>query len=127
MAQSKDWLLIRLRRIAGSIPARAAIPFRTFDTKVFFCVHPLLPQMFQVYVIQNPDGKIYIGQTSQLDIRLKQHNDPEHTLTRTTKRFKGPWILVYQETLPDRSSALKREKALKSGQGRQWLKVKIGC
>ncbi len=83
--------------------------------------------MFQVYVIQNPDGKIYIGQTSQLDIRLKQHNDPEHTLTRTTKRFRGPWILVYQETLPDRSSALKREKALKSGQGRQWLKVKIGC
>ena len=83
--------------------------------------------MFHVYVIQNPDGKLYIGQTDRLEWRLHQHNDPAHTLTRTTKRFRGPWNLVYSEVQSDRSSALAREKALKSGQGRAWLKSVIGC
>jgi predicted GIY-YIG superfamily endonuclease len=71
-----------------------------------------------VYVLQNPDGKLYIGQTEQIAFRVQQHNDPVHTLTRTTKRFRGPWKLVYSEELPSRSAALVREKALKSGQGR---------
>ncbi|PYJ12687.1 MAG: hypothetical protein DME94_11825, partial [Verrucomicrobia bacterium] len=43
--------------------------------------------MFWVYVLQNPDGKLYIGQTDNLDRRSVQHNDPAYTLTRTTKRF----------------------------------------
>ncbi len=46
-----------------------------------------------VYVLRNPDGKIYIGQTDNVPHRLYQHNDPTHTLTRTTKRFRGPWQL----------------------------------
>jgi putative endonuclease len=78
--------------------------------------------MFFVYVIQNPDGKRYIGQTDRLEWRIYQHNDPAHTLTRTTKRFPGPWKLIYSEELPSRSAALSREKSLKSGQGRAWLK-----
>ena len=80
-----------------------------------------------VYVLRNPDSKLYIGQTADLAFRLRQHNDPAHTLTRTTKRFRGPWKLVYSELLPSRSAALAREKALKSGQGRAWLKARLGC
>jgi putative endonuclease len=84
--------------------------------------------MFWVYVLQNPDGKLYIGQTDRLTWRLSQHNDPAHTLTRTTKRFTGPWTLVYSEELASRSEALRREKALKCGQGRAWLKKHLsGC
>jgi putative endonuclease len=83
--------------------------------------------MFWVYVLQNPDGKLYIGQTDDLQRRLLQHNDPAHTLTRTTKRFRGPWKVIYAEELLSRSAALDREKALKSGQGRAWLKARLGC
>ena len=80
-----------------------------------------------VYVLRNPDGKLYIGQTRDLAFRLHQHNDPKHTLTRTTKRFRGPWEIVHSEALPSRSAALARERALKSGQGRAWLKAQLGC
>ena len=80
-----------------------------------------------VYVLRNPDGKLYIGQTTDLDHRLRQHNDPQNRLTRTTKRFRGPWKIVYSETLVSRSAALAREKNLKSGQGRAWLKARLGC
>ena len=83
--------------------------------------------MFWVYVLQNPDGKLYIGQTDNLDRRSVQHNDPAYTLTRTTKRFRGPWKLVYSEEVLSRSAALAREKALKSGQGRMWLKGRLSC
>jgi putative endonuclease len=80
-----------------------------------------------VYVLRNPAGKIYIGQTDNVPHRLYQHNDSTHTLTRTTKRFRGPWQLVYSEAVTSRSAALSREKALKSGQGRAWLKRHVGC
>jgi predicted GIY-YIG superfamily endonuclease len=79
-----------------------------------------------VYVLRNPDGKLYIGQTVNVAHRLSQHNDPSDTLTRTTKRFRGPWELIHSELLPSRSAALAREKALKSGQGRAWLKTQFG-
>ena len=81
---------------------------------------------FFVYVLQNPAGKRYIGQTSNLEQRVAQHNDADHTLTRTTKRFCGPWRLVYSEDFASRTAALARETALKSGQGRSWLKCLLG-
>ena len=83
--------------------------------------------MLLVYVLQNPDGKLYIGQTDNLDRRSVQHNDPAYTLTQKTKRFRGPWKLVYSEEVLSRSAALTREKALKSGQARMWLKGRLGC
>lgn len=61
-------------------------------------------------------------QTDRLAWRLAQHNDSAHTLTRTTKRYAGPWRMVYSEEISTRAEALAREKALKSGQGRAWLK-----
>jgi predicted GIY-YIG superfamily endonuclease len=82
---------------------------------------------FFVYVLQNPDGKLYIGQTDDLKRRSIQHDDPVQTLTRTTNRFRGPWKVIYSEMLSCRSAALAREKALKSGQGRAWLKIRLGC
>jgi predicted GIY-YIG superfamily endonuclease len=82
---------------------------------------------YVVYVLRNPDGKIYIGQTANMAIRLRQHNDPDHKLTRTTKRFRGPWTVVHSEELPSGSAALARERALKSGQGRAWLRSQLGC
>ncbi len=79
-----------------------------------------------VYVIWNADHqRFYIGQTEDLDQRIQQHNDPNNTLSRFTKRFSGKWMLIHKEALTTRKEALMREKALKSGQGRQWLKEHV--
>src|SRR5581483_3012554 len=111
------------RLVVGSNPTAGAkfrLLVRTVSASGGSQTWPL--STFFVYVLQNPDGKLYIGQTDYLRRRTDQHNGPAHTLTRTTKRFRGPWKLVYLEEISSRSAALAREKALKSGQGRAWLK-----
>jgi len=76
-----------------------------------------MDELLRFCVLQNPDGKLYIGQTDDLKRRSIQDNDPMHKLTRTTKRFRGSWKVIYLEMLSSRSGALARENALKSGQG----------
>ncbi|MEO0101307.1 MAG: GIY-YIG nuclease family protein [candidate division WOR-3 bacterium] len=77
---------------------------------------------FYVYVLKSQStGKIYIGYTSNLTKRLKQHNDPNCKFTLYTKRNPGPWELVYKEEYATRWEAMRREKELKTGQGREWL------
>ncbi|HEY6969536.1 MAG TPA: GIY-YIG nuclease family protein [Candidatus Angelobacter sp.] len=75
-----------------------------------------------VYVLRSESsGKIYIGHTEDLQKRLRQHNDPSCRLTLHTKRNPGPWKLVHSEEFATRAEAMARERALKSGQGRQWI------
>ncbi len=80
--------------------------------------------MFFVYILQSEStGKIYIGQTNDLDRRVAQHNDPDFKLTLHTKRNRGPWKLIHSEEYPTRREAMRREKYLKSGQGREWVRA----
>ena len=85
--------------------------------------------MFYVYVIKNSqNGKIYIGQTSNLEKRLKRHNGQLSTKRKSfthKNKGSGEWILVYKEEFEERKDALKREKELKSFQGRKFLRDKI--
>lgn len=74
--------------------------------------------MFYVYVLKNIDGDIYIGQTNDLDDRLKRHNSG---FSKSTK-FGVPWSVVYHEVFNNRSEAVCREKELKGGKGREWLR-----
>jgi putative endonuclease len=77
--------------------------------------------MFVVYAIHNSQAnKIYIGQTEDIKERLRLHN--EHIFKGYTSRFRGEWKLIYQESVPTRSEALRREKQLKSGNGRAYIK-----
>ena len=77
---------------------------------------------FFVYVIQSKSSrKKYIGQTCDLKKRIIQHNDPENKFSLFTKRFKGPWELIYSEELENRSDAMVREKFFKTGSGRRFL------
>jgi len=82
--------------------------------------------MFYVYAIYNLlHQKIYIGQTYDLDKRISEHNNInnlEHTYTR---KFGPGWKLIYKEKLSTRAEALKREKQLKSYQGRLFIKKLI--
>jgi len=49
-----------------------------------------------VYILQSQSTRrYYCGQTTELRVRILQHNDPNNNLAKTTKRFKGPWILVW--------------------------------
>ena len=73
--------------------------------------------MFYIYILKNKNGKIYIGQTNNLTDRLRRHNSG---LMKSTK-FGLPWEIIYSEPFKTRQEAMKREKNLKSGQGRKYL------
>lgn len=77
--------------------------------------------MYTVYVLYNKQAhRTYTGQTENLERRLVQHN--EHTFNSFTARYRGEWVLIYQESVATRSEALKREKQLKSGNGRAFIR-----
>ncbi|MBK6815865.1 MAG: GIY-YIG nuclease family protein [Saprospiraceae bacterium] len=72
-----------------------------------------------VYVIQSSkDFRLYVGMTGNVEKRIEEHNKG---LTPSTQ-FYRPWKLVYLEEYPDRISARNREKYLKSGSGKEFLK-----
>jgi len=79
----------------------------------------LIQVMFFVYAIKSHvDGRIYVGMTVDVSKRLIEHNSGK---TKSTKGYK-PWHMIYTESLPSRSQARLREKYLKSGVGKEFLK-----
>lgn len=68
-----------------------------------------------VYILLCSDSSYYTGWTTDPERRLKQHNNG--TASRYT-RIRRPVHLVHLEQHPDRSSAMKREAAIKN-KGRQ--------
>jgi len=72
-----------------------------------------------VYILESEiDGRLYKGQTSDIEKRLTEHNSGK---SKSTKGYK-PWKLVYFETFETRDEALLREKYFKTGSGREFLK-----
>lgn len=75
--------------------------------------------LFTVYVLRSlVNGKLYIGYSSDVGKRIEVHERGKGRWTRG----KGPWGLIYQEEFAEKSKALSREKYLKSGWGRAWLR-----
>jgi putative endonuclease len=67
--------------------------------------------LYFVYILKSlKDFKFYIGQTNNLEDRLKRHNDGKVKATR----HRRPLKLFYSETYNSRAEAMKREKYLKS-------------
>ncbi len=78
--------------------------------------------MFYVYVLRSlKNSRFYIGCTNNLIRRFKEHNEGKSGYTKLTK----PFQLLHSESFADLKSARKRERLLKGGQGRQWLKEKF--
>jgi len=72
-----------------------------------------------VYVIQSEvDKRLYVGLSGDIKKRLKSHNNGE---TFSTKGYR-PWRLVYSENISTREQARMREKYLKSGIGKEYIK-----
>jgi len=63
------------------------------------------------YIVECADGSYYTGWTTDPVRRVKAHNAGRGA--RYT-RVRGPVRLVYVEEQPDRSSAMKRERAIKA-------------
>jgi len=75
--------------------------------------------MFYVYVLfSEQHNRYYIGFTTDIDKRLKEHNCGK---TKSTKGF-VPWIVIYNEQYCCKEEARAREKYLKSAAGRRWRK-----
>ncbi len=77
-----------------------------------------------VYTIyNNKSNKIYVGQTTNLERRLIEHN--KKLGKHYTAGIDGEWKLIYKEKQNSRKDAIKREKQLKSYKGRQFVKQYI--
>jgi len=76
--------------------------------------------MYFVYVLRSKrNNKRYIGYTSKdVQKRLKEHNFGDSKYTKGHR----PYRLTYKEEFADRLSARSREKYLKSGIGREFIK-----
>ena len=67
--------------------------------------------MFFTYILQSQTtGKLYIGQTEDLQARLERHHRGMSPYTRN----KGPWEILYYFTFETRAEALNMEKKLKN-------------
>ena len=77
---------------------------------------------FYVYILQSlTDGKYYIGYTSNLNRRLKEH---ERGVNFSTK-FRLPFRLIYFGGCVNEADAKRREKYLKTTQGRRFTGLRL--
>lgn len=78
--------------------------------------------MYFIYVLKSLfHSNHYIGITNNIERRFKEHNNGKCKYTRT----KMPWAVIYTEIFKTRVEAVKREKFLKSGHGRDFLDKKL--
>lgn len=75
--------------------------------------------IYYVYVIKSEvDSRLYVGLSKDISKRIKAHNSGQ---VFSTKGFR-PWKLAYQEKIGERIEARKREKFLKRGSGKEFIK-----
>jgi putative endonuclease len=67
--------------------------------------------MFYCYILECADGTFYTGWTTDPDRRVRTHNRGAGARYTRTRR---PVRLVYVETQPDRSEAIRRERQIKT-------------
>lgn len=109
--QSAQW------HAGGEYQISASIPKHFIEQE-----RNLISLMFYVYVIFSHDfDRIYIGMTSDLDKRLKEHNSGH---SKSTKAF-APWEIVYSESFSSRKEARERENSLKSFRKRKWIRYML--
>jgi len=77
---------------------------------------------YYTYVLRSlKDRNLYIGWTNDLKSRVREHNSSKVVATKSRIPFK----LLYYEACLDKNRAIKREKQLKTGFGRAYLKRRI--
>jgi len=78
--------------------------------------------MYFVYVLYSEkDGGLYIGYTTDISRRVSEHNNGDTFSTS----YRRPLMLAYYEAYFCKEDALGRERFLKSGAGRMFLKKQM--
>ncbi len=78
--------------------------------------------MYYTYVLESrEDGNWYTGCCKDLEQRLSQHNEGKVKSTRDRR----PLELIYYEACLNKYDAYQREKYLKTGQGKRYLKNRL--
>ncbi|MGM0479382.1 MAG: GIY-YIG nuclease family protein [Bacteroidota bacterium] len=71
---------------------------------------------YSVYILYSTKfDRYYIGQTNNMDNRIKRHNNG---YVKSTKPYR-PWRIAFQTTTEDRKSAVRLENQLKSSKSRE--------
>lgn len=78
--------------------------------------------MFYVYVLQSiKDNKWHTGYTDDLKRRINEHNNGKNFSTKHRKPFK----LIYYEACLNLQDVKSREKFLKTGMGKRYIKNRL--
>ncbi|MFN0079588.1 MAG: GIY-YIG nuclease family protein [Prosthecobacter sp.] len=78
-------------------------------------------KFYYTYVLRCADGKLYVGFTHDLRTRLKVHLEGKVATTRV----RLPVELVYYEACLSEAAAIARERQLKTGFGKAYLKRRL--
>lgn len=77
---------------------------------------------YYVYLLKSlKSGRWYIGCTNDLRKRFKEHQENKSGYTKS----RGPFKVIYYESCLSKNDAYTREKYLKSGMGRKYLKNRL--
>jgi putative endonuclease len=79
---------------------------------MYYCVYVL---------ISEKDNRFYTGYSSDLRKRLKLHNEGKVTFTK----WRRPLKLIYFEGCLNQQDATRREKYLKSGNGKIYIRNRL--
>ncbi len=77
--------------------------------------------MWYVYVIKSKIDEWYTGSTKDLQKRILKHNSGKNKSTK----HGVPWKLIYYEGSLNKKDARAREKYLKSGMGKRFIKNRL--
>ena len=79
-------------------------------------------EWYYIYVLlSEKDGNFYTGYTNNLNNRINQHHKGYVTSTKNRR----PLVLIYSESCLNQSDAIAREKYLKTGMGKRYLKNRV--
>ena len=115
------------RTVTGQNPPRWGILFYVspVTSAASFTGTGYNEKVFYVYLLENKnDHSWYIGFSNDLKRRLTEHLEKKGG--RTTK-LKSGWGLIYYEAYREKADAIGRERFLKSGSGRKYLKKQLVC
>lgn len=87
-------------------------------------MNPVSDKHFQyVYILRSKnDGRWYTGCTADLRKRLSEHNDGKF---ESWTKGRGPFEIIYYEAYLNSKDAFAREKQLKSGLGKEYMKRRL--
>ncbi len=71
-----------------------------------------LPMSYHVYILRTSSNTLYIGQTNNLEKRIKEHKSKSSKSARYMRMFDS-FELVHQEEFETRKESMRRECQLK--------------